>query len=123
MTTPNVHTESQLHIVYGRILYTTGVPALTSNDGSASVADTGSGNCTVTFGQAFLSAPQVIASPLKATHDAADQDSVTVEQATTTTAEFRFLLTNDAGAASNVTSPDPADGDGLMFIAIGLRDI
>ena len=112
----------QLHIVTGRITYSSGVPSLSSNDASASVADTGTGNCTVTFGEAFLSAPQVVASYLKATHDAADQDTVTIEQATTTTVEFRTLLTNDAGAASNVTSPDPADGDGIMFIAVGLRN-
>lgn len=85
---PNV---GQLHIVYGRVTYSSGTPTLTSNDGSASVADTGTGNAIVTFGQAFLSAPQIMCSALKGTHSATTQNSVTCEQATTTTAEFRWM--------------------------------
>jgi len=114
----------QLHIVTGRILYTTGVPAVTSNDGTVTVADTGiNGNCTVTFGDAFLSAPQVMAQYLKATNSAAIIHNVTVEQATTNTAEFWVNVSTDTGAGTtDNTNGDPADGDGIMFIAIGLRN-
>lgn len=112
-----------LHIVTGRVTYTTGVPALSSNDGSATIADTGTGNATVTFGTPFLSAPRVFAQYVKATHSAAQIHTVTVEQVTTTVAEFRVLLADDTGAGTtDVTSPDPADADGFDFIAIGLRN-
>ena len=80
----------QLHIVRGRVIYTTQVPALTSNDGSASIVDTGVGNSTITWGEAFLSAPVIHATPLTATGAPLSQDYVTVEQATTTTAEFKI---------------------------------
>jgi predicted RNA methylase len=113
----------QLHIVTGRILYTTGVPALTSNDGSATVADTGTGNPTVTFGDAFLTAPQVVASYFKITGEAATTQAVTVEQATTTIAEFKIHSVIDSGAGTtDLALFDPADGDGIMFIAVGMRN-
>jgi hypothetical protein len=114
----------RLHIVTGRIIYTGGVPALTTNDGSATVADTGAnGNSTVTFGDAFLSAPQVTAQYLKATNSATVVHHVTVEQATTTTAEFWVHTVTDTGAGvTDLANADPADGDGIMFTAIGLRN-
>jgi hypothetical protein len=107
-----------LHIVTGRIIYTSGAPALTSNDASATVADTGSGNCTVTLGQAFRSAPAVVAQYLKATEETV-LHTVAVEQATTTALEFRI---HSDTAGTNALA-DPADGDGIMFMAVGVRDI
>lgn len=113
----------QLHIVTGRIIYTTGVPALTTNDGSATVADTGTGNATVTFGDAFVSAPQIIAQYYKETHVAGELDAVHVEQATTSTAEFRFQRATDTGVGTtDVAIQDPDDNEGCMFVAIGLRN-
>lgn len=110
-------------LVAGRIIYTTGVPALTSNDGSATVADTGTGNCTVTFGQPFLSAPQVVAQYLKATNSDLILHHVTVEQATTTTVEFRTHVITDSGVGTtDVTAGDPADGDGILFMVFGQRN-
>jgi hypothetical protein len=107
-----------LHIVYGTIIYTSGVPALASNDGSATVADTTTGVATVTFGQAFLSAPAVVPAPLKATEAATFNNSVVLDSVSTTTAVFRFKIDN---AGTNSTA-DPADTDGCTFIAVGLRN-
>ena len=113
----------QLHIVTGRIIYTTNVPALTCNDGSATVVDTAIGIPTVTFGDAFLTAPQVTASYLKATPVATALQSVTVTAATTTTATFYIQSILDTGAGTtDLAVFDPADGDGIMFTAIGLRN-
>ena len=113
----------QLHVVTGRIIYTTAVPALTSNDGSATVADTGVGIPTVTFGDAFLAVPQVFASYLKATPVATALQTVTVTAATTTTATFYIQSVLDTGAGvTDLAVFDPADGDGIMFTAIGMRN-
>ncbi len=110
-----------LHIVTGRITYSTGTPSLTSNDPTATVADTGTGNATVTFGQAFSAAPQIFVEALKATHSATTHNTVICEQATTTTAEFRWLEhaspgTHMAFLTGSATWTDPAsiaDGDEL----------
>ena len=113
----------QLHIVTGRIIYTTGVPALTCNDNSATVADTGAGNPTVTFGEAFLSAPQATASVLKGTHVAGELDQVHIEACTTTSLELQVQRATDTGVgATDVAAQDPDDTEGIMFICIGLRD-
>jgi hypothetical protein len=113
----------QLHIVTGKITVNSNTWTLSSNDGSASLNDIGAGNVSVTFGQAFLSAPAVVVSNLKATHEAAVYKSVTVESVTTTTAEFVCHSIDDSGAgATDVTTVDPDDDDGFHFIAVGLRD-
>ena len=112
-----------LHIVTGTITVTTDVWTLTSNDGSASLNDLGAGNVSVTFGQAFLSAPAVVVATLKATHEAAVTKDVVVESVSTTTVEFVNHSIDDSGAgATDLTTVDPDNGDGWMFIAIGLRN-
>jgi hypothetical protein len=108
----------QLHIVTGRITVTTNTWTLTDNDGSATLTDVGAGNVTVNFVDAFTSAPAVVCQPLKATHEATVFYDVVVETCTTTACEFVF---HHDTAGTNTTA-DPDDGDGWMFIAIGLRN-
>lgn len=114
-----------LHIVTGVITANASNvwQVASSNDDTVTVADTGTGNATVTFGQAFTSAPVVVANVVKATHSAQIVQTVTIEAVTTTTAEFRYHSVDDTGAGTtDVTSPDPAENDGFHFVAIGLRD-
>ena len=106
-----------LHVVIGRITYTTGVPALVCNDDSATLADTATGIATLTFGDAFLAAPAVVANYRKGTEAATTNNLMVIDSVTTTTVVFRFK--NDA-AGTNSTA-DPADTDGCQFIAIGMR--
>ena len=111
-----------LHVVTGTIVWTSNVPALTTNDDSATVADTGAGNATVTF-EAFNAAPTVTASILKGTHVAGELDQVHIEAVTTTTAEFRVQRATDTGVgATDVAAQDPDDAEGLTFIAVGYRN-
>lgn len=107
-----------LHIVTGRITYASGVPTLVCNDDSATLADTGAGIATLTFGDAFLTAPAVTATYRKGTEAATTNNLVVVDSVTTTTVVFRFK--NDV-AGTNATG-DPADTDGCQFIAIGMRN-
>ena len=72
-----------LHIITGRV-DGGGTPALDNcNDPTVTVADTGTGNFTLTY-EAFTTAPQVFCQLLKATHSATVKNFVMVEQATTT---------------------------------------
>ena len=107
-----------LHVVSGRITYTTGVPALVCNDESATLADTNTGIATLTFGDPFLTAPAVVATYRKGTEAATANNLVVIDSVTTTTVVFRFK--NDA-AGTNSTA-DPADTDGCQFVAIGMRN-
>ena len=107
------------HVVWGKITYASGVPALASNDASATVADTGTGNCIVTFGEAFRTAPAVLCSGIKGTHSDTTHNNVICEAFTTTTVEFRWLEHVDASAN---TSPDPADDEAIHFLCIGPRN-
>ncbi len=85
-----------LHIIQGRVIGQ-GTPALdVCNDASVTLTDTGTGNYTLAFA-AFLTAPVVFTSVLKTTHSATTKNWVTVEQATTTAAEFRYHHVQLAG--------------------------
>ena len=107
-----------LHIVTGRITVTSNSWTLASNDGSASLTDIGAGNVSVTFGQAFLSAPRVVCQTLKGTHEADVFYDCVVE--TTSTTGFEIVFHHDT-AGTNTTA-DPDDGNGCDFIAIGVRN-
>jgi len=106
-----------LHVVSGRITYTTGVPALVCDDESATLADTNTGIATLTFGDAFMSAPAVVATYRKGTEVATTNNSVVVDSVSTTVVVFRFKIDS---AGTNSTA-DPADTDGCQFIAVGKR--
>lgn len=105
------------HIVAGKITYSSGVPSISSNDADASVADTGTGNCIVTWGVVWGAAPIVVCSALKGTHSATTHNNVLAEAASTTVVEFRWLEHVDASAS---TSPDPADDEEIHFVAVGI---
>ena len=107
----------QLHIVRGTITVNSGTWTLSDNDGSSTLTDLGLGNVRVDFGDAFLSAPTVVATALKATAEAAEAHYVYVEAVTTTTCEFKFYH-----LPATPDEQDPDDDDGWMFIAIGLRN-
>lgn len=107
----------QLHIITGRITVTTNTWTLTCNDSTTTLTDIGAGNVSLTFGQEFLSVPAVVATPLKATHEATVFYDVVVEAASATGCEF----VNHHDTAGTNTTADPDDGDGWMFIVVGLR--
>jgi hypothetical protein len=116
-------TLGQLHIVTGKVTVSSAVWTMTSNDGSATLSDLGAGNVRVNFVDPFLTAPTVVASVLKGTHEAAVVKSVMVESVTTTTAEFVCHSIDDTGTgATDLTTADPDTDDGFHFIAIGLRN-
>lgn len=103
-----------LHVVTGKI---TGGDTLASNDGSATLTDNGTGDWTVNFGQAFLSAPIVTATCVVATVAATDINEVTVESVTATDVTF---ITRTY--TQNATVAAAADIN-INFTAIGLRNI
>lgn len=111
-----------LYIITGTITVTTNVWTLTSNDGNLALTDIGAGNVSVTY-DAFLTAPTVLVSPLKATHEAAVIKPVLVESVSTTVAEFVCHSIDDTGAGTtDITTADPDNGDGFTFAIIGVRN-
>lgn len=118
MSSSVLQNTGNLHIVTGNIVYTTGVPALTTNDGSATVADTGTGIATVTFAQAFNAAPTILCQARKATEAATTINSMAVDSVSTTVVVFRFKI----DAAGTNSTADPADTDGGWFLAVGMRN-
>ncbi len=112
-----------LHIVTGTITVNSGTWALTTNDATCTLTDIGAGNVSVTFGENFLAAPTVVASFLKATHEAAVVKDVLVELVNVSTAEFVVHSLDDSGAGeTDIATVDPDDDDGFMFVAIGHRN-
>lgn len=108
----------RLHITTGNIVYTTGVPALTTNDGSATVADTGTGIATVTFADPFMAVPTVVCQARKGTEVATTNNLMVVDSATASVIVFRFKI----DAAGTNSTADPADTDGGWFIVVGTRN-
>ncbi len=93
---------------------------MTSNDGSASVAANGAtaGDFTITFGQAWLNAPTVLATALDPTYTGVTDGvfNANVESVTTTALTIQVAKGGDAGA-------DGAEVDAICHvIAIGTRN-
>lgn len=118
MSSSALQTLGNLHIVTGNVVYTSGVPAMTCNDGSATLVDTTTGVATLTFAQAFNAAPTVICQYRKGTEATTTIDHVVVDSVSTTVIVFR---TKKDAAGTNSTA-DPADTDGFWFIAVGTRN-
>lgn len=94
-TANTVHRGARLSLF--RIVVTGGVPALTlGTDKLGTVADTGTGDFTLTFTQSFKRAPEVIATSLS------NGNIAQVHTAATTTG-VRILNFNAAGAAADPT--------------------
>lgn len=91
--------------------------SMTSNDGSASIATTSAGLFTITFGEAFRSAPTCICTALDATY--ANPEGAINASITSITTTALAVQTADSGDAD-------ADGGAVdaicHVIAIGLRD-
>jgi len=103
----------QLHVVHGSI---TGGDTLASNDGSLTLTDTGTGDWTVNFGQAFLSAPTVVVTPVVATVAATLVYEATVASVTATDANIitrTYLQNGTVAAAADVN---------VNFVVVGLRN-
>jgi hypothetical protein len=116
-------TLTNLHIVTGTVLFTTGVPTLTSNDASLTIADTGEGNWIFTWTAPWVAAPVVFASVLKGTHVILELDQIHVSSVTTTTFEVQYQrATTGAAGVTDVAIQDPDDDEGFMILVIGQRN-
>ena len=93
---------------------------LTTNDGSASIADNGTGDFTITFGHAFLSAPFVTANIVDPTDSTDAAHSVAIAAVTATDVQFNVKTTVTNGTATDIVSA-LADVD-FHYMAIGKRD-
>lgn len=95
--------------------------SMTSNDGSASIATNGAGDFTITFGQAFLSAPIVVAQVVDATDSTDAAHSAAVVVAATGSVQIQTKTTVTNGTATEILS-SLAD---LVcnVIAVGSRNI
>lgn len=121
MTTA-VNEQSKLNVVYGNITASDGTDAaLTTNDGSATLARNAAGNFTVTFGDAFLSAPSVVASPVltvgAATTYGTDAIGVIVDAVATNSFEVNVFTVDDS-----TDNGDLVDAGTVQFVVVGLRD-
>jgi len=91
--------------------------SMTSNDGSASIATVGDGTFTITWGQAFLTAPTVVATCIDAySKDTTGVCNASITSVSTTELVLQAAHGGDAGA-------DGAAVDAIIHvIAIGSRD-
>ena len=92
--------------------------SMTSNDGSATIATTSAGLFTITFGDAWLSAPAVVATCLDATYTGVTDGvfNASITSLTTTALAVQTATGGDAGA-------DGAATDSIVHvIAVGLRN-
>ncbi len=92
-------------IVAGRITYSGGVPSITVGTGDFTIADTGTGDCTITFTKPFAREPAILAN-----------SRALRTQGHTVTASSARILTYSAGAVAT----DPTSFD---FLAIGSDDL
>lgn len=92
-------------IVAGRISYSGGTPSITVGTGDFTIADTGVGDCTITFTKPFAREPAILAN-----------SRALRTQGHTVTASSARILTYNAGAAAT----DPTSFD---FLAIGSDDL
>lgn len=110
-----------LHVVTGTVNASQGTDAtLSSNDASATLARDGTGQYTVTFGQAFMSAPVIVAQTVDATFATTAAHTASVLASASGTAQFDIVTTTTNGTATDILSA-LADID-FGFVAIGLRD-
>lgn len=111
--------QPQANIVYGVIDASNGTDAVyTGNDGSVTLARGGTGDYTVTFGQAFLSAPVITGAVVDATFAATDGAHV-VELAAVAAGSVQFRILDTGGSAADGAV---ADLD-FHFIAVGKRNL
>ena len=111
-----------LSIITGRITVASDVWTLSRNDDTCTLTDIGAADVSIEYGEAFITAPTVIVTTLKGTHEAAVTKHVSIEANSVSSTEFRFHSFDDIGAGTaNVTSPDPDNGDGCEFIVVGER--
>lgn len=113
----------QGHLVAGKVTASAGTAAvLTSNDGSATLTRVAAGEYTVTFGDAFLTAPVVTGTSLKAFGTATTStDVVVVMIEAVSTSAVTFNLFDVVGVAT-ATTGDQSDAADFHFVAFGLRN-
>lgn len=110
-----------LHVSMGLIDASNGTDAvLAGNDGSATLTRDGTGQYTVTFGDAFVSAPHVTANCVDATFATTEVHGVTLRAVSTASAAFDIYTSTTNGTATDILSA-LADID-FQFVAIGTRN-
>ena len=113
----------QGHLVFGKITSSAGTAAtLTSNDGSATMSRAAAGDYTVTFGDAFLTAPLVVANIVDATFATTATHTVVVKASATGSVQFNMATLTLTGATTSADSLALADGGDISFMAFGLRN-
>jgi len=110
----------RMHIVSGSVS-ASGTAALTTNDGSATLTDNGTGDFTVTFGDAFVAAPVVVACPVDATFSTDAAVGVAVKVIATNSVQFNCWEADVEGATATDITNAAADIS-FQFIAVGYRD-
>jgi len=110
----------QLHIVAGKV-DGTGTAALTSNDGSATMVDNGTGDYTVTFGEAFLAVPAVAVSHIDATLATTNANGVQIKAVSTASVQFNAWNMTISGTDATDHANAAFDLD-FHFIAVGMRN-
>ena len=110
----------QLHIVAGKV-DGTDTAALTSNDGSATLTDNGTGDYTITFGDAFMSVPAVTATVIDAAISTDAAQGVVITAVATGSVQFQTWEAVLTGGASTDIANAAGDLD-FHFIAVGMRN-
>ena len=109
----------QLHVVAAKVVGIS-TASITSNDGSATLTDNGTGDYTVTFGDAFLSVPAVSATVIDATISTAAAQGIVITAVATGSVQFQTWQTTLATAGTDIVNA-ATDLD-FHFIAVGMRN-
>ena len=118
MTLVSLGDSGHTQIVAGSVTGSSGTDAaITSQDGSLTLTVGGTGDFTITFGSAFLSAPVVVGNVVDATYAATDGPHV-VEIAAVAATDVQLRIVDAGGSAADGAV---ADLD-FHFMAIGKRN-
>jgi hypothetical protein len=110
-----------LHVVTASVNAVAGTDAVvTTNDGSVTLTRDAAGDYTLTFGDAFLSTPTVIAQTVDATFATTAAHVATVLSSATNTAHINIITVTTNGTATDILSA-LADIN-FSVIAVGLRN-
>ena len=107
--------QGQLHIVHGTVTGS-GTASVSCNDGSITLTDNGTGDYTLTIGDAFLSTPTVLTCAVDTFAATDGLYGVTVVSSATTSVQFNAVKSGD-----NDTDGAAADMS-FGFVLIGLRN-
>ena len=121
MATPRVLDNlGRLSIITGTVTGNGTDSTVSANDGSLTITGNGTGDYTLTFGQAFTSTPIVVAQVVDATFSTDAANGVSVKASATNSVQFNAWEAVTNGTATDILNA--AADLNIGFVVVGTRD-